>query len=163
MKKLLLLLLLVPMVGFSQKYKAKVFPGFDRQANLVLISKYSNSNFPGICENYLLMEGFNVLSESVATKRKKEMSNKISFDSEIQQDVAVSETTYVDTKYMVEITFQDYNDSMMGWVVKSANIKITDSSTGKIMAIASRKGGGFRKNADKVAEKLISTLVKQIK
>ena len=62
------------MVGFSQKYKAKVFPGFDRQANLVLISQYSNSNFPGICENYLLMEGFNVLSESVASKNKKRIA-----------------------------------------------------------------------------------------
>ena len=61
MKKLLLLLLLVPMVGFSQKYKAKVFPGFDRQANLVLISQYSNSNFPGICENYLLSCSYNFI------------------------------------------------------------------------------------------------------
>ena len=45
MKKLFLFLLLVPIIRFSQKHKAKVSPGFDRQTNLVLINQYSNLNF----------------------------------------------------------------------------------------------------------------------
>jgi len=81
MKKLLLLLLVAPVLGFGQKFTAKVFDGFDKDASLVLISKPSQSQLPSFIEMKLFMEGFNVYSESVVTQNTEEISNQINCDN----------------------------------------------------------------------------------
>ena len=163
MKKLLLLLLVAPVLGFGQKFTAKVFDGFDKDASLVLISKPSQSQLPSFIEMKLLMEGFNVYSESVVTQNTEEISNQINDESNsANQDIALTKTTYVETKYAVELNFQEYNDSMLGWGVKSANVKFTDMETGKIKAILTGKKRMFVKDPDWWAEGLVNALIKQL-
>ena len=163
MKKILILLLFVPVLGYGQKFKAKVFDGFDKNASLVIISKPSQSELPSFIETNLLMAGFNVYSESVVTQNKAEVSNQIIDDANTtNQDISLTNTTYVDTKYAVELNFQEYNDTMLGWGVKSANIKITDMDTGKIKAILTGKKRMWVKSPDWWAEGLVNALTSQL-
>tara|TARA_B100001029_G_C14991373_1_gene412255 strand:- start:405 stop:899 length:495 start_codon:yes stop_codon:yes gene_type:complete len=164
MKKLILLLLIVPILGYGQKFRAKVFDGFDKAASLVIISKPSNTELPSFIETKLLLEGFNVYSESVVTQKKKETNNVITKNTNtIEQGISSTKTNYVETEYAVEINFQEYNDTMMGWGVKSANIKITDIKTGKIKAVLTGKKRNWVKKPDWWAEGLINAFIKELK
>ena len=54
-----------------------MFPGFNRDATMVVQSKPSKTNITGLIEAYLLMEGFNVRSEAISSSTKKEITNDV--------------------------------------------------------------------------------------
>ena len=160
MKKLILLLLFIPLVSLGQKFDVKVFPNFDKNASLVIKSKPSNTNFPSLVEAYFLMMGFDVRSEAVSSSTKKEISNDVNKKDSINLDISISKTTYVDADYIVEINFSEVFDFI--WKIQNATIKISDLSSGKIKALINKKSRGFR-NPDLIAEKAVETLMKAIK
>ena len=126
---------------------------------MVVQSKPSKTNITGLIEAYLLMEGFNVRSEAISSSTKKEITNDVDESIGIDQDIAVSKTTYIDSKYIIEINFSEQWDLL--WKVKTFSMKISDLETGKILALVNKKSKGVR-NPDSVAEKTIEELVKSL-
>ena len=126
---------------------------------MVVQSKPSKTNITGLIEAYLLMEGFNVRSEAISSSTKKEITNDVDESIGIDQDIAVSKTTYIDSKYIIEINFSEQWDLL--WKVKTFSMKISDLETGKILALVNKKSKGVR-NPDSVAKKAIEELVKSL-
>ena len=161
MKKLILLLLFIPLVSFGQKFDTRVFPGFDKNASMVVKSKASESDLTGIIEAYLLLEGFDVRSEAVSSSTKKEISNEVVNSKDTNQDISISKTTYIQSEYVVEVNFSEkYVDFI--WKIRSCNIKISNLSTGKIVALITKKSSNAR-SPNSVAEKAIESFMKAIK
>ena len=149
------------MIGHSQKFNAKVFPGFDKNVSMVVESKPSKTNITGLIELYLLMEGFDVRSESISSSTKKEISNDVFDDSNtVDQDISISKTTYIESEYVVEINFSEQWDFI--WKIRTCIIKISDLSTGKIVALINKKSKGIR-NPDSIAQAAVEELMKNIK
>ena len=160
MKKLILILILFPVILQSQKFETRVFPGFDKNASMVVKSKASESDITGIIEAYLLLEGFDVRSEAVSSSTKKEISNDVVNSKDTDQDISISKTTYIQSEYVVEVNFSEkYVDFI--WKIRSCNIKISDLSTGKIVALITKKSSNAR-SPDSVAEKAIQSLMSKI-
>tara|TARA_B110000483_G_scaffold33170_1_gene40353 strand:- start:192 stop:671 length:480 start_codon:yes stop_codon:yes gene_type:complete len=159
MKKILIITFFLPTIVFSQKFKAKIFPDFDREATMVVKSKSSQTNITGLIEAYLLMEGFNVRSEAISSSTKKEINNEVEEKVGVNQDIEISTTTYIDSKYIVEINFSEQWDFI--WKVKSFSMKISSLETGKIVALVNKKSKGMR-NADSIAEKAVEALMKSL-
>ena len=126
---------------------------------MVVQSKPSKTNITGLIEAYLLMEGFNVRSEAISSSTKKEITNDVDESTVIDQDISVSNTTYIDSEYVIEINFSEQWDLL--WKVKTFSMKISDLETGKILALVNKKSKGVR-NPDSVAEKAIEELVKSL-
>lgn len=159
MRNFILIILFVPSVMTAQKFQAKVFPGFDSDATMVVQSKPSETNITGLVEAYLLMEGFNVRSEAISSSTKREITNDVDETNVIDQDIEVSNTTYIDSQYVIEINFSEQWDLI--WKVKTFSMKISDLETGKILALVNKKSKGLR-NPDSIAEKAVEELMKSL-
>ena len=159
MKKIFIITFFLPTIVFSQKFKAKVFPDFDREATMVVKSKSSQTNITGLVESYLLMEGFNIRSESISSSTKKEIKNEVEEKVGVNQDIEISTTTYIDSKYIIEINFSEQWDFI--WKVKSFSMKISSLETGKVVALVNKKSKGMR-NPDSIAEKAVKALMKSL-
>tara|TARA_B100001057_G_C22380278_1_gene768126 strand:- start:148 stop:609 length:462 start_codon:yes stop_codon:yes gene_type:complete len=153
------MILFLPTVMVAQKFQTKVFPGFNKDATMVVQSKPSQTNITGLIEAYLLMEGFNVRSEAISSSTKKEITNDVDESTVIDQDISVSKKTYIDSEYVIEINFSQQWDLI--WKVKTFSMKISDLKTGKILALVNKKSKGMR-NPDSVAEKAIEALMKSL-
>ena len=162
MKKIILFIAiaLISQEAISQKFVAKVFPDFNRNASMVLQSKPSNTNISGLIEGYLLMEGFDVRSEAISSSNQKEISNDVKDSKGIDQDISISNKTYIDSDYVIEINFSEQWDLI--WKIKSCLIKISDLSSGKVVAIINKKSKGLR-NPDSIAEGSVEALMKNLK
>ena len=144
---------------FSQTFQAKVFGDFNRNASMVVVSKTSETNITALIESYLLMEGFDVRSESIASTDKKEISNDVKDSNGVEQKIAVSNTTYIASTYIVETNFSEEWDLI--WKIKTITVKISDLSTGKIAAIINKKSTAMR-NPDSIAKGIIEALMAEI-
>ena len=159
MKNLFFTILFLPTVMVAQKFQAKVFPGFNSDATMVVQSKTSQTNVTGLVEAYLLMEGFNVRSEAISSSTKKEITNDVDESTVIDQDISVSNTTYIDSEYVIEINFSEQWDLI--WKIKTFSMKISDLETGKILALVNKKSKGLR-NPDSIDEKAVEELMKSL-
>lgn len=158
---LLMFLLFISSVNVhSQSFQAKVFGDFNRNASMVVVSKSSNTNITALIESYLLMEGFDVRSESVASTDKKEISNDVNDSKGVEQKISVSNTTYIASTYIVESNFSEEWDFI--WKIKTITVKISDLSNGKVVAIINKKSSGMR-NPDSIAKSLVEALMAEIK
>ena len=77
----------------------------------------------------------------------------------IDQDISVSNTTYIDSEYVIEINFSEQWDLI--WKIKTFSMKISDLETGKILALVNKKSKGLR-NPDSIAEKAVEELMKSL-
>lgn len=161
MKKYIYLFVIIGLTQsvFSQTFQAKIFSEFDRNASLVVIAKGSETNITSLIESNLLMEGFDIRSESISSTNKKEISNDVNNSSGVEQKISVSKTTYISSSYVVEINFSETWDLI--WKIQSITVKISDLSTGKIVAIINKTSKPAR-NPDSIAKGVVEALMKEI-
>jgi hypothetical protein len=163
MKKSIFLFLFLVSINvsciYSQTFQAKVFGDFNKNASMVVVSKTSETNITALIESYLLMEGFDVRSESVASSDKKEILNDVNDKNGVEQKISVSNTTYIASNYIVETNFSEDWDLI--WKIKTITVKISDLSTGKIAAIINKKSTSMR-NPDSVAKGIVEALMTEI-
>jgi hypothetical protein len=165
MKQLIFIFLVTTSI-YSQTFQTKVFGDFDRNASLVVIAKPSDNNITALIETNLLMEGFNVRSESISSSKKKEISNDLNNSDGVEQKISVSNTNYIKSAYIVETDFSEgiipFSFPGAPYGVKSIMVKISELSTGKIVAIINKKSNSAQR-ADVVAKKLVEALLKELK
>ena len=145
---------------FSQKFIARVMGDFDRDASITVIHQPSNANITALLESYLLFEGFNASSQSVSD-RVETIDNNANVDSNgLNQKIKLTkEKTVLKTNYALETNFSERWDLI--WKIVTISVKVTDLTSGKIVAVATKKSRGMR-NPDFVAEGIVTALVKEI-
>ena len=123
MKKLLVLMLIIPLISFGQDFTKKEIKRFEKvlkRSNskikefnknaLVSVEKLKNSELEGVIENALFMSGFNVVSNSVA-QSSVNITNPMNSEKE---NITISSSTEYKSVYVITVGGRYYSGAMIG-------------------------------------------------
>lgn len=156
------ILILISISSFGQKLKSlKVYctDNFNPKASITVQPPHPDYiGIADILKNNLVMNGFKVISETVA-KEKVELSNKKqTSDTTVNQEISIGKTNYIKSVYVITFsynhvtTIDNYLLSLNGQVVDLAN-------DGEIVATFSyHHSMSFARKPNVVIEALCSAL-----
>ena len=167
-KNLFIILLLIGFSSFGQSIKnLKVYctANFNRNASITV--QPANPDYIGITGaliNNLVMNGFKVISETVAKERVELSNKKQTSDTTVNQEISLGKTTYIKSVYVITFSY-DYFQNNSGTYLKGLNGQIVDlTNDGEIVATFSyHHGPAFAKTPSKVITALCSALKKDKK
>lgn len=146
MKKIFFaILLLISISSFGQSLRnLKVYctDYFDPNASIT-VSPPKNDDliFAGALKNSLVMNGFKVISETVAKEKIELFNKKQTSDTTVNQEISAGKTTYMKSVYV--ITF-DYSEYLNHSDIADLNGQIVDlANDGVIVATFSFNQGPF--------------------
>ena len=133
---------------------------FNPKASITV--QHANPDYIGITDvlkNNLVMNGFKVISETVA-KEKVEMSSKKQFnDSTVNQDISVGKTTYVKSVYIITFSYEHFQNTS-GTYLLGLNGQVVDlTNDGEIVTTFSyHHGPALAKKPSKIIIALCKSL-----
>lgn len=163
-------LLFITLLSFTNSYgqslkNLKVFctENFDPRASITVEGLQNDPVLAAdALKNSLVMNGFKVISERVA-KEKLEINNKgTTTESNFNQDISASQTTYMKSVYVVTLNYNYRDDTGCGGrVMSNLSGQIIDlANDGQIVATFSFKQGSL---AGKCTSTIMEDLAKALK